>query len=355
MLVAQRRREVALLRAVGATRRQVLAGVLVEAGLIGLVSGGVGLLLGVGLATGIRALLELIGVEIPSTSPALETRTIVVGLAVGLLVTMVAAIAPAWAATRVAPMEALRNAVPGQRRGRRTRGAPPAGSSPAWASRCSSRCAVVGNQRWATVFATADHVRRTGRGRADPRPRDGAAGRPRTARRRVADGRPQHRPQLAALGGDRPGAHDRPDRRGRRRRDRDLAEGVGLGRRERRQPLRPDPRARRRRPRDQPVGGRPAARRATTSPTSSSCASPPPRSTATARWSRRMDTAGLDRVIDLGIESGSLDALAPGSMLVEHQRGRRPRRARRRHGHRDLPRDRRRPRCGSPARSARAA
>ena len=55
VLVAQRRREVALLRAVGATRRQVLAGVLVEAAVIGLVSGGIGLLLGVGLAAGIRS------------------------------------------------------------------------------------------------------------------------------------------------------------------------------------------------------------------------------------------------------------------------------------------------------------
>ena len=66
VLVAQRRREVALLRAVGATRRQVLGGVLIEAGLIGLVSGGIGLLLGVGLAAGIRSLLELIGVEMPT-------------------------------------------------------------------------------------------------------------------------------------------------------------------------------------------------------------------------------------------------------------------------------------------------
>ena len=63
----------ALLRAVGATRRQVLGGVLIEAGMIGLVSGGLGVLLGVGLAAGIRSLLNLIGVEIPTTSPALET------------------------------------------------------------------------------------------------------------------------------------------------------------------------------------------------------------------------------------------------------------------------------------------
>ena len=153
VLVAQRRREVALLRAVGATRRQVLGGVLIEAGMIGLVSGAVGVLLGVGLATAIRVLLEAIGVEIPSTSPALETRTILIGLAVGLLVTMVAAIAPAWSATRVAPMEALRNAVPASgavRRMRRTAGWIITGAGLAMLV----ACAVVGNQRWATVFAT---------------------------------------------------------------------------------------------------------------------------------------------------------------------------------------------------------
>ena len=153
VLVAQRRREVALLRAVGASRRQVLGGVLIEAGIIGLVSGGIGVLLGVGLATGIRELLEFIGVEIPSTSPALETRTILVGFAVGVLVTMVAAIAPAWAATRVAPMEALRDAVPASGavgNMRRTAGWVITGAG----GSMLVACAVVGNQRWATVFAT---------------------------------------------------------------------------------------------------------------------------------------------------------------------------------------------------------
>jgi putative ABC transport system permease protein len=154
VLVAQRRREVALLRAVGATRRQVLAGVMVEAGVIGLVSGVIGLLLGVGLAALIRSLLELIGVEMPTTSPAVEPRTVVVALAVGLLVTVVAAIAPAWAATRVAPMEALRNVVPPSGaigRGRRITGWVVTGAGLVGLV----ACAVVGDQRWATVVATA--------------------------------------------------------------------------------------------------------------------------------------------------------------------------------------------------------
>jgi putative ABC transport system permease protein len=153
VLVAQRRREVALLRAVGATRRQVLGGVLIEAGMIGLVSGGIGVLLGVGLAAGIRLLLELIGVDIPTTSPALAPRTIIVALSVGLLVTIVAAVAPAWAATRVAPMEALRNAVPASGsawHARRTAGLVLTGVGLA----LLVGCAVVGNQRWATLFAT---------------------------------------------------------------------------------------------------------------------------------------------------------------------------------------------------------
>ncbi|HET6937766.1 MAG TPA: FtsX-like permease family protein, partial [Nocardioides sp.] len=153
VLVAQRRREVALLRAVGGTRRQVLGGVLLEAASIGLVSGALGLVSGVGLALGIRALLDLIGVDIPSTSPAMETRTIVVGLAIGLGVTTLAALLPAWTATRVAPMEALRDAVPagqGSGRLRHTAGWLVAATGVALLVMCS----IVGNQRWWTVVAS---------------------------------------------------------------------------------------------------------------------------------------------------------------------------------------------------------
>jgi putative ABC transport system permease protein len=89
VLVAQRRREVALLRAVGASGRQVLGGVLAEAGAIGLVSGVIGLFAGVGLAAGIRSLLKLVGTEIPTTSTAVEPRTIAAALGIGLVVTMV--------------------------------------------------------------------------------------------------------------------------------------------------------------------------------------------------------------------------------------------------------------------------
>jgi putative ABC transport system permease protein len=153
VLVAQRRREVALLRAVGATRRQVLGGVLVEASAIGLVSGAIGLLAGVGLAAGIRSMLKLVGMEMPTTSPAVETRTVVAAFGVGLVVTMVAAVAPAWSAARVSPMDALRDAVPsagGIGTARRWVGvALVVGGSAGLAA-----AAYVGDARWWTVWAT---------------------------------------------------------------------------------------------------------------------------------------------------------------------------------------------------------
>ncbi len=110
VLVAQRRRETALLRAVGATRRQVLGGVVLEALVVGLASAALGLLAGVGLAVGIRELLAAVGIEVPTTSAAVEPRTVVAALLVGVGVTVVAAVVPALAATRVAPVEALRDA-----------------------------------------------------------------------------------------------------------------------------------------------------------------------------------------------------------------------------------------------------
>ncbi|TRW44941.1 ABC transporter permease [Georgenia yuyongxinii] len=112
VIVAQRRREVALLRAVGAKRGQVLGGLVIEAGIIGLVSAALGLVAGVGLATGIRELLAVIGLEMPTTSAAVEPRTVVAALLVGVVVTVAAAVVPSLSATRVAPIEALRDAAP---------------------------------------------------------------------------------------------------------------------------------------------------------------------------------------------------------------------------------------------------
>jgi putative ABC transport system permease protein len=153
VLVAQRRREVALLRAVGATRRQVLTGVLAEATVIGLVSGVLGLLLGVGLAAGIRALLTTIGVEMPTTSPAVEARTVVAALLVGLVVTIGAATVPAWSATRVSPVEALRDAATSSDSLGRLRAVLGWTLLGAGAS-VLAVCMVVGDQRWWTVIGT---------------------------------------------------------------------------------------------------------------------------------------------------------------------------------------------------------
>ncbi len=106
--VAQRMREFALLRTVGASRRQVLGSVLFEAFLVGLGASVIGLLLGLALAPGLKALFSLLGGDLPSEGTVLETRTIVVSLVVGTVLTVVASLAPALRATRVPPIAALR-------------------------------------------------------------------------------------------------------------------------------------------------------------------------------------------------------------------------------------------------------
>ena len=119
--IAQRSREFALLRALGAVRRQVLASVLIEAAAIGALASLAGLGGGLLAAGAIRALLSGAGFELPSTGLVLEARTIVVGLGVGVLVTVAAGLVPALRATRVAPLEALReSAAPSTPAARRT-------------------------------------------------------------------------------------------------------------------------------------------------------------------------------------------------------------------------------------------
>lgn len=108
ILVAQRTRELALLRAIGAGRTQVLTSMLVEAVLVGLVSAIFGLLAGVGLAKGVTALLDAAGADLPTTSLVVRGSTVLFALVVGVLVTLVAAVIPAIRATRVPPLAALR-------------------------------------------------------------------------------------------------------------------------------------------------------------------------------------------------------------------------------------------------------
>jgi putative ABC transport system permease protein len=108
--VAQRTREFALLRMLGANRRQVLRAVIGEALLLGLAASAVGFLAGFGLAPALKGLFKAFGADLPSSGIVLETRTVVVSLLVGTFVTLVAAVGPALRATRVPPVAALQEA-----------------------------------------------------------------------------------------------------------------------------------------------------------------------------------------------------------------------------------------------------
>ena len=115
--IAQRIREFGMLRTLGASRRQILVAVIIEALAIGIIGSVLGLLGGFAFAPAINALFEAVGIDLPNTGTVLATRTIVVSLLVGILITFVSALSPALRATRVSPMAALREAeLPGSRR-----------------------------------------------------------------------------------------------------------------------------------------------------------------------------------------------------------------------------------------------
>jgi putative ABC transport system permease protein len=106
--IAQRTRELATLRTLGATRRQVLRSVLVEAFVTGALASVAGLFLGLALAKGLNALFVSFGIDLPQAGTVFATRTIVVSLLVGTFVTVLAALRPAVRATRVPPIAAVR-------------------------------------------------------------------------------------------------------------------------------------------------------------------------------------------------------------------------------------------------------
>ncbi len=106
--VAQRTREFATLRTLGASRRQVLRSVVLESTVLGLAASVVGLGLGVGLAKGLSWLLDALGLSLPQTALVFAPRTAVVALLVGTGVTVLASLVPAFRATRVAPIAAVR-------------------------------------------------------------------------------------------------------------------------------------------------------------------------------------------------------------------------------------------------------
>ena len=107
--VAQRTKEFALLRTMGASRGQVLRSVMLEALIVGLIASILGILLGIVTAQGINALFKALGADLPQEGLVLKSRTIIVGLLVGTIVTMVASLAPARRATRVPPLAAMRD------------------------------------------------------------------------------------------------------------------------------------------------------------------------------------------------------------------------------------------------------
>lgn len=106
--LAQRTREIATLRTLGATRRQVMRSVIAESFLIGIVASLIGLAAGIGLAQGLRATFSALGVDLPSSGAVIAPRTVVISLVVGTLVTVIASILPARRASRVAPVAAVR-------------------------------------------------------------------------------------------------------------------------------------------------------------------------------------------------------------------------------------------------------
>ncbi|MEZ0074006.1 ABC transporter permease [Planotetraspora sp. GP83] len=111
ILVAQRMREMALLRCIGATRGQVFGSIVLESAVVGLISAVLGLLMGLGLGAVAVLVLRNVGAEIPTGTVALTPQVIVIGLATGLVVTVGAALLPARQATKVAPIAALRTQV----------------------------------------------------------------------------------------------------------------------------------------------------------------------------------------------------------------------------------------------------
>jgi putative ABC transport system permease protein len=106
--VAQRTREFAMLRTIGASRRQIMGSVIGEAFLIGLLAALIGLVAGIGVAWGLNRLFEVIGFGLPATGLRLPPTAIAACVGVGVGITVLSAIAPALRATRISPVTALR-------------------------------------------------------------------------------------------------------------------------------------------------------------------------------------------------------------------------------------------------------
>jgi putative ABC transport system permease protein len=109
ILVAQRNREMALLRAVGASRGQVLRGVLLEAVIIGALSSVAGFVLGLAVTGGLRAVMDAFGFDLPAGGIIVRPAAVVIAVLSGFVVTVVSAVVPAVRAARVSPLAAMRD------------------------------------------------------------------------------------------------------------------------------------------------------------------------------------------------------------------------------------------------------
>jgi putative ABC transport system permease protein len=122
--VAQRTREFAMLRTLGANRRQIITSVVVEALAIGAVASVIGLFAGIAFAPAIGALFDSVGIDLPQESTVVATRTVIVSLLLGIALTLGSALVPALRATRVPPVTGLREGAVLETSGeRRRRGA----------------------------------------------------------------------------------------------------------------------------------------------------------------------------------------------------------------------------------------
>jgi putative ABC transport system permease protein len=106
--IAQRTREFATLRTIGASRRQILRTVLLESTVMSVIASVSGLFIGLGLAKGLFWLFDKVGFTLPNTGLLFKPRTVIVALVVGIAVTIVASLRPALRATRVPPIAAVR-------------------------------------------------------------------------------------------------------------------------------------------------------------------------------------------------------------------------------------------------------
>lgn len=106
--VAQRSREMATLRTIGASRRQILGGVMAEGLTIGALASALGIGFGILLAKGLSSLMSAIGIDVPRTATVYAPRTFLISAATGIVVTLVASLGPALRATRVPPIAAVR-------------------------------------------------------------------------------------------------------------------------------------------------------------------------------------------------------------------------------------------------------